>query len=158
MTRISIRRAGGIYTSRLWGLLTISAESDGLTLQLMGQRIPLTAHSADIYFGARPDGRGIYSVGFVSHGYLMLDSWTATRFEPDSAFVPGRALLEQHAVHGGGGCAADQRLAAAEGNSGAPLNQVDASCHARGTGKVQRVQGLAEEQGAQEQPEHRVQE
>jgi hypothetical protein len=93
----------GLYVSHLWGLLTVSPGDDGLVLDMAGKHIPLKAHSPEIYFGPRPGGGGIYSVGFVPPAsgapcrHLMVDSWTATRFEPDPAFVPDRALLEQHA-------------------------------------------------------------
>jgi CubicO group peptidase (beta-lactamase class C family) len=93
----------GLYLSRLWGLLAVAVEGDGLTLEMMGERMPLKAHSAAIYFGSRPDGKGIRSVGFVPEEsgvpcrYLMVDSWTAERFEPDPGFSPDQALLESHA-------------------------------------------------------------
>lgn len=92
----------GQYVSRLWGMLTVAGGADGLTLEMTGQMMPLSAHTTNIYFSPRPGGAGVRSVGFVQEKpdipcrYLMVDSWTATRFTPDPNFRPDRALLGRH--------------------------------------------------------------
>ncbi|HWI60394.1 MAG TPA: serine hydrolase [Symbiobacteriaceae bacterium] len=93
----------GLYLSRLSGLLTVSVTAEGLTLEMMGRSTPLKAYSPTIYFGPRPDGQGIRSVGFIQAEpgqpcrYVMVDGSSAVRFDPDPGFVPDKDLLERYA-------------------------------------------------------------
>lgn len=93
----------GTYISRLWGLITVVAVRDGLTLDIQGQQTLLRAHHTGIYFWSQPDGKLIRSVGFITEKpgvrcrYLMVDGTPAVRFEPDPGFTPNRTLLESYA-------------------------------------------------------------
>ena len=87
------RYIGSFLGARV-GLAIISIEDNHLMLELNGQRLPLQAHSANVYFSYLPGREFPISVGFIPEAmksvrYIMIDEKICERFEGDPLLSPG---------------------------------------------------------------------
>jgi CubicO group peptidase (beta-lactamase class C family) len=83
----------GSYLGDWRGLVVVETEGDRLTARWNGEALPLHALRRDLYFGRRPNGGEMVSVGFVSEGeepvaYIQINSSPCRRFQLDTGFVP----------------------------------------------------------------------